>query len=150
MERYFDDFSVGDRMDAGSYTISLDEIKEFAARYDPQPFHLDEAAAARSPFKRLVASGWHTAAIAMKLAVESGVMKATGILGVGVDELRWPKPVYPGDTLRLVLEVVEKKPSAPSSHRGVMRTRLSLFNQDDELVFTEVPILLVARNKART
>jgi acyl dehydratase len=146
MEKYFDDFSVGDRIDAGSHLISLQEIKEFAARYDPQPFHLDEAAAARSPFKRLVASGWHTAAIAMKLAVESGVMKATGILGVGVDELRWPKPVYPGDTLRLVLEVVEKKPAAPSSHRGVMRTRLSLFNQDDELVFTEVPILLVARN----
>jgi acyl dehydratase len=145
MERYFDDFSVGERMDAGSYTISLDEIKEFAARYDPQSFHLDEAATARSPFKRLVASGWHTAALAMKLAVESGVMKATGILGVGVDELRWPKPVYPGDTLRLVLEVVEKKPSAPGSHRGVMRMRLSLFNQDYELVFTEVPTLLVAR-----
>lgn len=83
----------------------------------------------------------------MKLAVESGVMKATGILGVGVDELRWPKPVYPDDTLRLVLEVVEKKPSAPGSRRGVMRTRLSLFSQDDELVFTEVPILLVARNR---
>jgi acyl dehydratase len=147
MDRFFDDFNVGDWREAGTYTVSLDEILEFASRYDPQPWHLDDTAARHSPFKRLVASGWQTAAIAMKLAVESSIMKATGILGTGVDELRWLRPVYPNDTLRLAMEVVEKRLSAPDAPRGTMRVKSTLTNQRDELVYTQVATLVVARRK---
>jgi acyl dehydratase len=145
LDLYFDDFNIGDRYEGGSHTVTREEILAFAKAWDPQPFHLDDKAAKKSPFGTLVASGWHTAAISMKLVVESGVLKATGVLGVGVDELRWPKPVYPGDTLRLTVEVVEKRLPKPDAERGILRPRLTLHNQHGEVVFSELPLLLVAR-----
>jgi acyl dehydratase len=141
--RYFDDFAVGDTFETGSYTFSQDEIVDFARRYDPQPFHLDADAATASVFGGLVASGWHTTAIVMRLIVESRVMEATGIVGNGVDELRWLHPLHPGDTLRVRCSVVEATPSASGKPRGLVRIRNDGFNQRDECVISMIANLIV-------
>ncbi|HEV2909435.1 MAG TPA: MaoC family dehydratase [Candidatus Eremiobacteraceae bacterium] len=143
--RYLEDFEIGQVHEAGSALIERDEIVEFARRYDPQPFHLDDAAADASILKGLTASGWFTAALTMRLTVNSGVMAAIGIIGVGVDELRWPRPVRPGDTLRVTLEVVDVKPSERGQPRGIVSVRLTTRNQNDELVLSEVARLIVPR-----
>src|SRR5215831_15476283 len=112
MKRYLEDFQVGQTF-SGATRIRVDAegVKRFAAEFDPQPFHLDEAAARASPFGGLVASGWHTAAITMRLLVDSDLSPAGGILGVGFDELKWPRPVRPGDELRAQSEILEVRPS---------------------------------------
>jgi acyl dehydratase len=143
--RYLEDFETGQVHEAGSALVERDEIVEFARRYDPQPFHLDDAAADASILKGLTASGWFTAALTMRLTVDSGVMAAIGIIGVGVDELRWPRPVRPGDTLRVTLEVVDVKPSERGQPRGIVSVRLTTRNQNDELVLSEVARLIVPR-----
>lgn len=142
-DRYFDDFAVGDTFDSGSILVSEADIVEFARVFDPQPWHLDAIAATNSPFKGLVASGWHTTAITMRLFVESGVLRATGILGLGVDDLRWLKPVRPGMTLRVRGEVRALDPPTPGRHAGTMRVALTTLDQNDEPVQTEVAILRV-------
>lgn len=142
-DRYFEDFAIGDTFESGSCLVSEADIVEFARVFDPQPWHLDAAAAANSPFKGLVASGWHTTAVTMRLFVDSGVLQATGILGLGVDELRWLKPVRPGATLRVRGEVRALEPPAPGRHAGTMRVALSTLDQDDDAVQTEVAILRV-------
>jgi acyl dehydratase len=142
--RYLEDFEPGQVHEAGSALIERDEIVEFARRYDPQPFHLDDAAADASIFKGMTASGWFTAAITMRLTVNSGVMAAIGIIGIGIDELRWPRPVRPGDTLRVTLEVVDVKPSERGP-RGIVSVRLTTRNQNDELVLSEIARLIVPR-----
>jgi acyl dehydratase len=142
-DRYFEDFTVGDAFDTGTTQVSEDDIVKFARGFDPQPWHLDPQAAAQSPFKGLVASGWHTAAVTMRLIVESGVMRATGVLGIGVDDLRWLKPVRPGSTLRVKLEVKSLVPPAPGRRAGTMRVLLTTIDQDDEAVQTAVAILRV-------
>src|SRR5689334_11302601 len=109
---YFEDFSAGQTFRSREHRVTADEIKTFAAQYDPQPFHLDEGAAAQSFFRGLAASGWHTAAMTMRLLVESGLPIAGGIIGAGGDEIRWPHPVRPGDTLQVESEIVETRPSA--------------------------------------
>jgi acyl dehydratase len=134
-KRYFEDFNVGDVFESGSYSLTRDDSIGFARVYDPQAFHLDDAAGEQSFFGRLVASGWHTAAITMKLIVESGTF-AGGIIGAGVDELRWTAPVAPGDTLRVRGEVIEKQ-ARPGKNRGIVRFRMETFNQDDTVVMTE-------------
>src|SRR5215467_1567787 len=111
MIRWFDDLTLGMRFRSGTRRITREEIKQFASQFDPQPFHLDEAAAENTPLKGLAASGWHTAAIAMRLAVEVRPFGPHPLLGAGVDDLRWMKPVRPGDTLHLEGEVVELIPS---------------------------------------
>ena len=133
---YFEDFNVGDIFETASYTLSREEVIEFARMYDPQPFHLDDAAAADSFFGRLVASGWQTAAITMKLIVESSAFEG-GVIGAGVDELRWTAPVAPGDTLRVTGEVVEKLQRPGKKTRGIVRFRMETSNQEGTIVMTE-------------
>lgn len=145
MDRYFEDYSVGDWFETDTIEITERAIVDFARQFDPQPFHLDAEAALKSPFKGLCASGWHTTALGMKLIVESGVMRATGILGVGVDELRWHQAVRPSDVLRVKMEVESLTPSTTNAQRGTMRVRLRMRNQNNELVFSQVAILLVPR-----
>lgn len=139
--RYFEDFPVGTTFETATYAVTLEAIREFARVYDPQPFHLDPEAAKDSIFRKLVASGWHTAAVTMKLLVESGVHRAGGLVGLGVDELRWPNPVVPGDVLRVRTEAVEATPSR-SGKSGIIRWRTTTLNQRDEIVLSMTSIAL--------
>jgi acyl dehydratase len=142
---YFEDFLVGQCFGSRSHTVGAEEIKEFARAWDPQPFHLDEGEAARTIFGGLAASGWHTAAITMGLVVRGEFRPANGILGLGVEDLRWPAAVRPGDTLRVVSEVVEVRPSISKPDYGIVKVRNTTTNQEDEPVQVFTAILLVAR-----
>jgi acyl dehydratase len=139
MIEWFDDLKLGMRFKTGKATISREDIKRFAAEFDPQPFHLDEAAAENTIFKGLAASGWHTAAIAMKLVVESRPLGSHPLIGSGVDDLRWMKPVRPGDTLHVEGEVVELIRSR-TKPQGVARIKWTAYNQHGEAVYTFNPI----------
>ena len=133
-ELYFEDFYIGQTFhSAGTAKVSTEEIKEFGQKYDPQPFHLDEAAGEGSFFKGLAASGWLTAAIVMRLRVQS-VIVAGGMIGAGVDEMRWTEPVRPGDTIRTEIEVVGVRHSASRPEFGIVRTRTFAYNQRDQVV----------------
>lgn len=136
---YFEDIIVGTKAAFGSYAVTREEVVEFASRYDPQPFHLDDAAAAKTYFGRLSASGWHTCAMTMAMLVEH--MKShsqAGLGSPGVDELRWIKPVYPGDTLRCETEILSKRQSQSRPEMGSYKSRLTVFNQNDEPVMSMV------------
>jgi acyl dehydratase len=143
--RYLDDFAVGQTFRSGSVTVELEQMRSFAAQFDPQPFHLDEAAAATSFFGGLVASGWHTAALTMRLVVESGIGIPGGLIGIGVDEMKWPRPVRAGETLHAVSEVVEVRPSKSRPDQGIVRMRTRTLNQDEQTVLTFVANLVVPR-----
>lgn len=132
---YFEDLPVGTVCETGTYEMTREAIIEFASMYDPQPFHLNDEEAVKSFFGRLVASGWHSAAVTMKLMVESGFFRETGLIGLGVDELRWPKPVLPGDVVRVRAEVVENTPTK-SGTRARIRWYTTLLNQRDEIVLS--------------
>ncbi len=138
-----EDLSVGQEFLSGTHKLTADEIKEFAGRYDPQPFHTDEAAARNTMFGGLAASGWHTAAVTMKLSVQSFPL-ASGIIGSG-GELRWPWPVRPGDTLQVKNEILEIIPSQSKPDRGMVRVKLTTTNQNGEVVQTFSPKLVVFR-----
>jgi acyl dehydratase len=142
--RYFEDFIVGERFTTATYEVNAEEIVAFARQYDPQPFHLDLDSASRSIFGELVASGWHTTAIAMRLIVESRVLEATGVIGLGIDELRWPNALRPGDKLVVRCTVVGKEPSRSGKPRGTLRVKQEMFNQRDACVLSQTAILLVA------
>jgi acyl dehydratase len=144
MIEWFDDLKLGMRFKSGEVTVSREDIKRFAAEFDPQPFHLDEAAAENTVFQGLAASGWHTAAIAMNLAVRVRPFGPHPLLGAGVDDLRWMKPVRPGDTLHLEGEVVELVPSR-SKPQGIVRVKWTAYNQNGEAVYTFNPIGIVPR-----
>jgi acyl dehydratase len=144
-KRYLEDFAVGQVFKSGRKRVDKDEIFAFAKAYDPQPFHLDEAAARQSPFAGLAASGWHTAAMTMRLLVDGEFKPAGGILGVGFDELSWPRAVRPGDELRVHSEVLEVRPSKSRPDRGMIRVRNTTFNQNDEPVQVFTGNLLVPR-----
>jgi acyl dehydratase len=144
MIEWFDDLAVGMRFRTSEKVVTREDIKRFATEFDPQPFHLDEAAAERTPFKGLAASGWHTAAIAMRLAVEIRPFGPHPLLGLGVDELRWLAPVRPGDTLHLEGEVIELIPSK-TKPQGIARVKWTAFNQNGERVYTFTPIGIVPR-----
>jgi acyl dehydratase len=134
--RYYEDIEIGEMEEYGKYDVTKGEIKEFARKYDPQPFHIDEEAAKESIFGELVASGWHTAAIMMRLSVE-GSDEETAFLGsFGIDELRWKAPVRPGDTLRRRSEVIEKRLSESQNDRGYVKSRIEGLNQDDEVIIS--------------
>lgn len=138
MTLFFEDFEVGTAREAGSRTITREEILEFARKFDPQPFHVDEEAARRSPFGGLIASGWHTAALCHSILVEEFLRDGSGSLGSpGVDELRWLKPVRPGDTLTVRTEVLAVTPSR-SKPGGLVKLRYVMWNQNGEDVMTMI------------
>jgi len=143
--QFFEDFAVGQRYRSSSRQITLDEITRFASEFDPQPFHLDEAAAAETMFGGLAASGWHTAALTMKLLVGSEFSPAGGIIGMGFDELRWPRPVRPGDELHTDVEVLEVRTSKSNASRGLVKIRTTTLNQQGEAVQVSVGTVLVPR-----
>jgi acyl dehydratase len=143
--RFLEDFAVGQVFQTGSVRVEKNDIFAFAKQFDPQPFHLDEDAARRSPFGGLAASGWHTAAMTMRLLVDGEFRPAGGILGVGFDELRWPRAVRPGDELHVESEVLEVRPSKSRPDRGMIRVRMTTFNQNNEPVQVFTGNLLVPR-----
>jgi acyl dehydratase len=142
MIEWFDDLKLGMRFKSGEVTVSKEDIIRFATEYDPQPFHLDEEAAKNTILGGLAASGWQTAALAMRLATECRPFGPHPLLGAGVDDLRWLKPVRPGDTLHLEGEVVELAPSR-SKPQGIARVKWTLYDQHGEAVYTFNPIAIV-------
>ncbi len=145
---YFEDLIPGRRFSTGSQTLDADSIKAFAREYDPQPFHLDEAAAKNTFFGGLAASGWQTATVSMRLIVDGEFRPAGGVIGAGIDEFRWPKPVRPGDTLRVVSEVVEARPSKSRPEIGIVRVRHTTYNQSNDVVQDFIANHVVLRRPA--
>ncbi len=143
--RFFEDFALGQQFESGKSVMDAAGIKAFASAFDPQPFHLDESAARESLFRGLAASGWHTAATTMRLLVDSAIRPAGGLIGAGFDELRWPRPVRPGDELRVVCEVLDLRPSASRSDIGLVKVRMTTLNQSGEAVQIGVCNLVVQR-----
>ena len=147
MPIYLDEFAVGQTAHFGAYEVTREEVLRFASAYDPQPFHLDDEAAAANPiFGRISASGWHTAAMAMRMLVDHNKANGGTSMGSpGVDELRWLRPVYPGDILRVETEVLEVRPSRSRADIGSVKVMLSVFNQHDDKVMTQIAINLVKK-----
>jgi acyl dehydratase len=143
--RYLEDLSAGELHTTGSVEVNEAEIVAFAARYDPQPMHTDPQAAVRGPFGGLIASGWHTAAMVMRLFVDSHLLGDAPVLGLGVDELRWPKPVRPGDIIQAEMEIVSVTPSQSRPDHGTVRIKITARNQHGEIVFVMTPMLWVPR-----
>lgn len=142
---YFEDLEIGNRQSFGHYEVTREEVIEFASKYDPQPFHLDDDAAAKTHFGKLAASGWHTCAMMMSMMVENMKHNAQAGLGSpGLDSLRWKKPVFPGDVLRIESELTEKRRSKSRPEMGIMKGRLRVLNQDDETVLEMENIGLIA------
>ena len=143
---YLEDFEVGQTHRFGRYEVTRDEVLEFARRWDPQPFHLSDEAAAKTHFGSLSASGWHTAAMTMAMTVSEWDGHEGGTLGaIGIDALRWLRPVKPGDVLRVESEVLEVRPSEKRPDMGSVRHRNTVFNQQDEPVMRFEPIVLYRR-----
>jgi acyl dehydratase len=143
MSRYLSDFVPGQIYQTGRKQLDIAAIKRFAQEFDPQPFHLDEEAAKKSMFSGLAASGWHTAAVTMRLLVDSDFKAANGLIGAGFDELRWPQPVRPGDELRVESEVLEVRASKSRPEMGLVKFRMTTLNQHDEAVQVGVCNLVV-------
>ena len=138
--------AVGQTASFGAYRVTREEVLEFARKYDPQPFHLSDEAAAQTHFGRLAASGWHTCAMTMAMLVENlATHRQAGLGSPGVDELRWLKPVYPGDTLRVESEIVDVTPSRSKPDIGSFRSQVRVFNQDDAVVLRFTSIVLIRR-----
>jgi acyl dehydratase len=143
--RYFEDFQVGDIFDLGSTTVTEEEIIRFARQFDPQPFHTDPVLARDSIFGGLVASGWHTTAMFMRLFFDGLLHETASIASPGVDDVRWLKPVRPGDVLRAHFTVIESTPSKSKASLGIVRSRCEVFNQADELVMSLVGVHFFGR-----
>lgn len=142
---YFEDIEVGKVSHFGSYPVTREEVVDFAKKFDPQPFHLSDEAAAKTHFGRLSASGWHTCAMMMAMLVENLTKtRQAGLGSPGQDELRWLKPVYPGDTLSLSVEVLDKRASTSRPEMGSYRSRITVLNQDGVAVMTTIAIGLIA------
>ena len=144
--RYLEEFAAGQKYGGDArLRVEVERVKSFAAEFDPQPFHLDENAAGASMFKGLAASGWHTAAMTMRLLVASDLQPAGGIIGAGFDELRWPLPVRPGDELRVESEILEVRELKSRGDRGVVKVKTTTLNQCGEAVQVSVGNLFVPR-----
>src|SRR6059058_233956 len=143
-QRYFEDLKAGDRFKSGTYKVTEEQIVSFAREFDPQPFHLDPAVAHQTMFKGLIASGWHTAAITMRLFMQT-LNFAEGAVGLGVDELRWPNAVRPGDVLQVETEIVDLRESRSKPSHGIVRIRNVTTNQRGEVVQTMFASALVLR-----
>lgn len=144
-ERHLEDFAAGQKFGSGRLKLDAEAIRRFAADFDPQPFHLDDAAAQDSFFRGLAASGWHTAAITMRLLVDGEFRPAGGIVGAGLEELRWPRPVRPGDELRVDCEVLDVRPSRSRPDHGIVRVKVTTLDQDGEALQIYVANLVVRR-----
>ncbi len=146
---YFEDLVIGTISAFGRYEVTREEVLEFAQKYDPQAFHLSDEAAAQTHFGRVAASGWHTCAMMMRMLVDNmSAIQQAGLGSPGQNELRWLKPVYPGDTLRMQTEILEKTPSRSKRDMGSFLSRATVFNQHDEPVMTTVAIGLIRRRLA--
>lgn len=146
---YFEDIEVGAQASFGAYEVTREEVLAFARQYDPQPFHLDDAAAAKTHFGRLSASGWHTCAMTMRMLVDSmHDEERAGLGSPGVDEIRWRHPVYPGDTLRVETEIIEKTPSRSRPEMGSYKADTTVYNQDNVVVMKLKSIGLILRRPA--
>jgi acyl dehydratase len=142
---YYEDLAVGQTYKTGTVTVEPEMIRSFATQYDPQPFHLDEDTARGSLFGGLVASGWHTAALTMRLLVEGELKIVGGLIGLGAEELRWPRPVRSGDVLRVESEVLGLRESNSQPDRGLVRVRNTTLNQHGEQVMVAVVTMIVPR-----
>jgi acyl dehydratase len=142
-ERYLEDYVAGQTFGSGRIRVDKERIKAFAAEFDPQPFHCDETLALDSIFGGLIASGWHTAAVTMRLLVDGELRPAGGFIGIGFDEFRWPRPVRPGDELHVESEILEIRASKSRPDQGIIKVRTTTFNQHDETVQVQVANLLV-------
>lgn len=142
-DRYFEDYVAGTTFEYGEISLRADEIVEFAKRFDPQPIHVDPEAAARGPFAGLIASGWHTAGVMMRLLADHYISHVAGMASPGVDEIRWLKPVRPGDTLSIRVTVLETKRSRSKPDRGVVHSFVEVMNQNREVVMTLKPMSIV-------
>jgi len=144
-DRYFDDFAVGERFETRGVTLTESGIIDFAMTHDPQPFHIDVEAARRSNYGGLIASGFQTLALGFRMVLETGIFRACSMGSPGFDELRWLKPVRPGDTLHVEIEVKEKKPSTSKPDRGLLRIAYRIRNQKNEEVLTFLSMHLLKR-----
>jgi len=142
-ERYFEDYQVGMVDEFGEVLVTAEEIVEFARRYDPQTMHVDPGAAATGPFGGLIASGWHTGSLTMRLFVDHYLSKVATLPSPGIDELRWVRPVRPGDTLRMRVTVVEARRSKSKPDRGIVRSLVEVLNQNGEVVMSQWPMNLM-------
>jgi acyl dehydratase len=148
--QYYEDLEIGRTQKYGSKLVTREEVLEFAAKYDPQPFHLSDEAAAKTHFGRISASGWHSCAMVMAMMVENlTANKQAGLGSPGLDELRWHKPVYPGDTLRVESTLIDKRRSASKPEMGIMRATIAVFNQAGEKVMSFTSIGLIATREPR-
>jgi acyl dehydratase len=146
--QYLEDFAVGQTFSSPRHVIDKDQILKFAREFDPQPFHLDDDAGRNSIFGGLSASGWHTAALTMRLLADSELKPAGGLIGAGFDELRWPRPVRPDDELHLHIEVLDVRPSRSRPTQGILKIRTTTVNQRNEPVQISVGNLIVMRRPA--
>lgn len=142
-QRYFEDYVSGTTFEYGEISLSADEIMEFARRFDPQPIHIDPEAAARGPFAGLIASGWHTASVMMRLLADHYISQVAGMASPGVDEIRWLIPVRPGDRLSIRVTVLETKRSRSKPDRGIVRSLVEVMNQNREVVMSLKPLSIV-------
>ena len=142
--RYFEDWNVGESAESGPVEVTRESAIAFAREYDPQPFHLDDDAARDSIFGKLAASGWQTASLVMRAIVTSGMFPSKGLVGLGVDKLRWVKPVYPGDSLRVVTRVISKREHA-SKPTGIVQFENETTNQNGDVVMTHESMVLMPR-----
>jgi len=146
-EVFFEDLKPGQIFSSGTIQVNAEEIKAFAAQYDPQPFHLDESSAQNTLFRGLAASGWHTAALTMKLLVGSDFKPAGGLIGAGLEELSWPRPVRPGDELKINVEILEVRSSRSRPHQGIAKIRTTTLNQHSKAVQIYVANIVVLGRK---
>jgi len=147
-DRYLEDLRVGEKTRSARITVTEEEILEFSRRFDPQPMHTDPEAAERGPFKGLIASGWHTAALVMRLVADARPLGNLPILGIGVDSLEWPQPVRPGDTLEVEMEILSIRPSKSKPTHGIVKIRSTARNQRGEVVYVVTPNCWVPRRPA--
>ncbi len=143
--RFYEDLCVGEKKTTARYTMTEDDVLEFARKYDPQPMHIDKAAAARGAFGGIIASGWHTAAVAMRLVADAEVFGSGEVLGMAVENLGWPKPVRPGDTLEAEIEIASMRESKSNPKYGVVKLSTTVRNQNGETVYTFTPSCWVPR-----
>jgi acyl dehydratase len=150
-DRYFEDYAVGAVYEYGYLSVTEDDIREYALRFDPQAIHVDPEFAARGPFGGLIASGWHTGSLMMRLLVDHYLSSVAGLASPGADEMRWSVPVRPGDALRLRTTTIEARPSRSKPDRGLIRTTIELLNQDDQVPLSLTAMnLMLRRDRART